>query len=270
MSHLFAAKRQKAWIKPHYTGDEVAVGIGVAVALHAIPALLVFLKIVHPLADSADSIEVAKPVIAASLLKLGHPLDPKQLPDRLVPHRNEAPKKQVIASREDPLHKLPDAGVPPPNAMDSNRTLTVDQQSPFAEDGGKPNEQGSDAGIEGGLETDPNKVHAGDMYAAQLAKFFHDRWTIPTVITNADAARLCVVFQMRITPRMTIFYLREQPIRKSGNDLFDDSARSMLQKLLDDGTVLPEPPADVADQYKNHAVNLTLTGDMHGDASRCR
>lgn len=270
MSHLFAVKKQRAWLKPHYTGDEIAVGIGVALALHAIPALLVFLKVVHPLADSADAVVVAKPFIAADLLKLGHPLDPKKLPDRLVPHRNEAPKKQIVASREDPLHKLDDAGVPPPNSVDSQRTLQVEHQSPFAEDGGRPNEQGSDAGVEGGLETDPNKVHMGDMYAAQLSKFFHDRWSIPTVITNADAQRLCVVYQINITPRMVIWHLREVPIRKSGNDLFDDSARSMLQKLLDDRTELPEPPTEVADNFKGRTVNLTLTGDMHGDASRCR
>jgi hypothetical protein len=270
VAKLYAAKTSRSWARPHYTGDEVAVGLGLAVALHAIPALLVFLKIVHPLADGADSIVVTKPVIAANLLKLGHPLDPNKLPDRLVPHRNEAPKKQIVASREDPLHKLPDGGIPPPNAMDSNRTVKVDQNSPFAEDGGRPNEQGSDAGVEGGLETDPNKVRAGDMYAAKLSKFFHDRWSIPTVITNADAQRLCVVFQINITPRMVIWHLREVPVRKSGNDLFDDSARSMLQKLLDDRTELPEPPQEVAESFEGRTVNLTLTGDMHGDASRCR
>jgi len=265
-----AAKAQRSWVRPHYSGDEIAIGVGLAVAIHAIPALLVLLKIVHPLADSADNIEVTRPVISANMLKLGHPLDPKQLPDRLIPHKNEAVKKQILASQEDPLHEHPDAGEPPPNAADSNRNLKVDQQSPFAEDGGRPNEQGSDAGSDAGSETDPNKVHAGDMYAALLSKFFHDRWSIPTVITNADAQRLCVTFQIDITPRMIIWHLLEAPLKKSGNDLFDDSARSMLQKLLDDRTELPEPPAAVADSFKGHRVNLTLTGDMHGDSSRCR
>jgi hypothetical protein len=266
-----AAKTSRAWVKPHYTGDEIAVGVGLAVALHAIPALLVLLNIVHPLTDSADAIEVAKPVIAANMLKLGHPLDPNKLPDRLVPRRNQAPKKQIIASRQDPLQKRPDAGPPPPNADDSQQVVKTDKNSPFAEDAGRPAQAiGSDAGIEGGTETDPSKVRAGDMYAAKLSKFFHDRWSIPTVITNADAARLCVVFQINISPRMILWHVRTDPIKKSGNDLFDDSARSMLQKLLDSREELPEPPQEVADSFKGRTVNLTLTGDMHGDGSRCR
>lgn len=266
-----AAKSGRAWVRPHYSGDEVAVGVGLAIALHAIPALLFFLKIVHPLTGSADDIQVARPVIAADLLKLGHPLDPKKLPDRLVPRRNEAPKKQIIASQEDPNKQKPDAGEPPPNAVDSEHTQKVDKQSPFAEDAGRPPEAiGSDAGVEGGSQEDPSKVHAGDMYAAKLSNFFHDRWSIPTVISNADASRLCVVFQINISPRMIIWHVRVDPVKKSGNDLFDDSARNMLQKLLDDRTALPEPPPEVADSFKGHTVNLTLTGDMHGDGSRCR
>lgn len=268
---MAAAKSTRSWARPHYSGDEIAVGVGLAVALHAIPALLFFLKIVHPLADSADTIEVAKPVIAASLMKLGHPLDPKKLPDRLVPRKNEAIKKQINASTEDPLHQKPDAGTPPPLAVDSTHEVKVDHNSAFAEDAGRPPDAiGSDAGIEGGLETDPNKVHAGDMYAAKLSTFFHDRWSIPTVISNADASHLCVVFQINISPRMIVWHVRVEPIKKSGNDLFDDSARSMLQKLLDDRSALPEPPTEVADNFKGRTVNLTLTGDMHGDGSRCR
>jgi hypothetical protein len=44
----------------------------------------------------------------------------------------------------------------------------------------------------------------------------------------------------------------------------------MLQKLLDDRTALPDPPVEVAGGFKGQRVNLTLTGDMHGDASRCK
>ena len=265
------AAPRRAWVIPHYAGDEIALGFAVAIALHAIPLLLILLKIVHPLSSGVDESEVvARPVIAANVLKLGHPLDPKQLPDRLVPQQNKAPKKEILASQDDPLHQR-DAGPPPPNAIDSPDTQHTDKNSPFAEDAGRPHqEEGSDAGIEGGLETDPNKVHAGDMYAAKLSSFFHDRWSIPTVISNADAEKLCVVFRINIGPRMNIWHLNVTPQRKSGNDLFDDSARSMLQKLLQDSTSLPDPPPEVADSFKGRTVDLTLTGDMHGDSSRCR
>jgi hypothetical protein len=266
-----AAAGRRAWVIPHYAGDEIALGVAFTLALHAIPLLLIFLKVVHPLSSGLDEKNaVARPVIAANVLKLGHPIDPKKLPDRLIPQQNKAPKQQILASADDPMHQR-DAGPPPPNAMDSPETQKVDKNSPFPEDAGRPVQaEGSDAGIEGGLETDPNKVHAGDMYAAKLSSFFHDRWSIPTVISNADASKLCVVFRINIGPRMNIWYVRIDPVKKSGNDLFDDSARSMLQKLLDDKTTLPDPPPEVADSFKGRTVDLTLTGDMHGDSSRCR
>lgn len=260
-----AAKSSRSWVNPHYSGDEIAIGIAVTIALHAIPLMLVYLKVVRPLSSTLDENPVvAKPVIAANVLKLGQPLDPKKLPDRLVPRINTAPKKDLVASREDPAKTL-DAGPPPPNVQDSDQTHK-DKLDPFAEDAGRSRpEVGSDAGIEGGLETDPSKVHAGDMYALKLSSFFHDRWTIPTVITRADESRLCVVFQINLSPRMVIWHLRTEPIKKSGNDLFDDSARTMLQKLLDDRTVLPEPPNEVADSWKGRTVNLTL-----GDGKSCQ
>lgn len=262
---------RRVWVRPHYAGDEIALGFAVAIALHAIPLLLIFLKVVHPLSSGVDATEVvARPVIAANVLKLGHPLDPSKLPNRFVPKQNKAPKNQVVASRDDPMHQK-DAGPPPPNAVDSPDTQKVDKNEPFPEDAGRTRpEEGSDAGMEGGLETDPSKVRAGDLYAAKLSAFFHNRWSIPTVISNAEAGKLCVAYYIRIGPRMNIWYVQTTPTKKSGNDLFDDSARSMLQKLLDDGTALPEPPPEVASSYKAQSVNLTLTGDMHGDASRCR
>ena len=142
---------------------------------------------------------------------------------------------------------------------------------PFAEDAGKTRpEEGSAQGLAEGTETDPNKVKAGDMYAAQLAKYFRDRWTIPSVISQGEANRLCVTFQISIGPRMVIWHVRPEPVKKSSNDLFDDSARSMLQKLLDERAPLPEPPPEVQDSFRGRTVNLLLTGDANGDPSKCK
>ena len=100
-----AATKGRAWVNPHYSGDEIAVGIVTALALHAIPVLLVYLKVVHPLAGHTDEAEIiARPVVAANVLKLGHPIDPKNLPDRCVPKQNMAPTNQINASSDDPLH----------------------------------------------------------------------------------------------------------------------------------------------------------------------
>jgi len=258
-----AAKSGRAWVVPHYSGDEIAIGFAVTIALHAIPLMLIVLKVVRPLSMTLeDAPVIAKPVIAANVMKLGAPLDPKKLPDRLVPKMNTAPQHDLHASREDPTHQL-DGGPPPPNTQAGDEHKN---NEPFPEDAGRTRpEIGSDAGMEGGLETDPSKVRAGDMYALKLSGFFHDRWTIPTVITPAEEKKLCVVYQINLSPRMVVWHMRTTPVASSHNDLFDDSARTMLQKLLDDRTVLPEPPNEVADQWKGRTVNLTL-----GDGKSCQ
>jgi hypothetical protein len=258
--------------KTGYESDEVAMGIALAVALHAIPIGLIYVNYKFPHVLESTEEVVAKPVIAATLLKLGTPIDPKKLPDRIIPRARTAPQNETVASREEAKKHDPDAGLPPPpNTQPSDIARLIAKSDPFAEDGGKARpEEGHLEGVEGGTETDPNKVHAGDMYAAKLGQFFHDRWAFPSVISQGEANRLCVNYQFAVSPRMVIWHLREAPMRKSGNDLFDDSAREMLQKLLDDRTPLPEPPPEVADSYRGRTIVITLSGDPHGDSSRCK
>jgi hypothetical protein len=268
------AARPHFGYQPGYEGDEVAVGIAITLAIHAVPIALIVLKAAFPNLGSKPSDEpfIARPVVAASLLKLGRPLDPSKLPDRLVPRASTAPKHEVVASRDnEPKKHEADAGPPPPNAKESDISRLMAKSDPFAEDAGKDRPQeGRPEGVEGGLETDLNKVHAGDMYAAKLGQFLHDRWQYPTVISQGEANRLCVVYQIALNRFMNVWHLRLEPVKKSGNDLFDDSAREMLQKLLDDHTALPEPPAEVQDSYRGKTVNIALAGDLHGDTSKCR
>lgn len=258
--------------RPRYEGDEVALGLALGVALHALPVVAIALKVMLPGSAPIDEKPlVSKPVIAASLLKLGQPLDPKRLPDRLVPQRRTAPKKEIVASRDDPAKKTPDAGPPPPNADDSDIQRLIAKTDPFAEDAGKTRpEEGHAAGVEAGLETDPNKVRAGDMYAALLQKWFHERWTFPSFISQAEANKLCVRWRMQINRDMTLFYVASQPTRASGNEHFDESAHSMLQKIQKDNTPLPTPPAELDSTFRGKSVELVLAGGSGGDSSRCR
>src|SRR5262245_47310994 len=106
--------------RPRYEGDELALGVALGIALHVLPAVAIALKVMHPSPVVDEQPLVSKPVIAATLLKLGKPLDPSRLPDRIVPQRRTAPKKEVVASRDDPTKLHPDAGPPPPNADDSD------------------------------------------------------------------------------------------------------------------------------------------------------
>jgi hypothetical protein len=250
-----------AW-KPGYEGDEIALAIGLAFALHAIPITILVLNFLYPnLSQEEEKPLVAQPVIGATLLKLGKPIDPTKLPDRIVPKARTAPQQKIVASREDPTKKTdkPDAGPPPPNTQESDLQRLIAKSDPFAEDGGKERpEEGRAEGVEGGTETDPNKVRAGDMYGAQLNKFFHDNWQIPTVISEGEARKMCVKMMVAIDPRMRIWFVEQNPLHGSGNDLFDDSARNMLQKLRDVHTALPEPPKEVDEQYRGRRIALNL------------
>jgi len=256
--------------RPRYASDEVVLGVALTVAVHAIPAVFIVVRAILPApVEEPEEELVAKPVIAASLLKLGK-MDPSKLPDRLVPRRAQAPKKEIHAGLDPKKNEPPDAGVPN-NAQDSDHVEHADKNDPFAEDGGRQRPaEGHPEGVEGGTETDPTKVRAGDMYAAKLGAFIHDKWQIPTVVSNAEAARLCVTFQIAIDKRMIIWNVRMEPIKKSGNDLFDDSARTALQKLLDDRTPLPDPPPELDSTFRGRTIQIVLTGDMHGDNSKCR
>lgn len=256
---------------PRYETDEIVLGVVFTLAFHFLFIAPFVFRAIHPAPPQAEEKPlVERPVVAATLLKLGKPIDPKKMPDRIVPRAKTAPKNEVRASREDPLKRAPDAGPPPPLAAEGDLRLNA-KNDPFAEDAGKDRpEEGHPGGTDAGTETDPSKVRAGDAYAAGLGKFFHDRWTFPSTISQGEANRLCVKFQVNITTRMTIWYVKEDPVQKSGNDLFDDSARSMLQKLRDDHVVLPEPPADLASQYKGRTLVIVLSGTHDGDASRCK
>jgi hypothetical protein len=255
---------------PRYTPGEITLGIIVALALHFGPVGVLLYKKAFPSGPSEEDEKplVSRPVVQAALLKLGKPLDPKTLPDRLVPQQRTAPKKQINASQEDPGKKQ-DAGPPPPNAQDSDLTNLVAKSDPFAEDAGKRRpEEGHESGIDGGTETDPSKVRAGDMYATQLGQFFSQRLTVPSVISVGEESRLCAVFEMNLGKNMVIWYVKAEPVKSSGNELFDDAARTMLLKLMEDKTPLPQPPKDVDEQYRGRRLALHITG-RNGDPSRC-
>lgn len=257
---------------PGYSTDEKVLGLALAVLAHA--ALIGGLAYKSS-ASGKDAAEedtkplVARPVVQAAMLKLGKPIDPKKLPDRFVPQQRTAPKKQINASQEDPAKRQVDAGPPPLPAADSDITNLVAKSDPFAEDAGKRRpEEGNPGGVDGGTETDPNKVRAGDMYATQLGEFFGQHLTVPSVISIGEERRLCAVYEINLGRNMVIWHVRNEPVKGSGNELFDDAARSMLLKLLDDRTPLPQPPKEVDELYRGRRIQIVVTG-RNGDASRC-
>ena len=255
--------------EPRYTNDEVVLGVAVAIALHLVAVgPFVYRAIVPSTETEEEEPRVARPVVQAALLKLGKPLDPSKLPDRLVPQQRTAPKKTLVASQEDP-GKQRDAGPEPPNAADSDITNLIAKSDPFAEDAGKARpEEGHELGVDGGTETDPNKVRAGDMYATQLGQFFAQHLTVPSVISVGDERRLCAIFEINIGKNMVLWPVNTPAVTSAANELCDDAARTMLLKLLDDKAPLPQPPREVDELYRGRRVQIVVTG-RNGDPSRC-
>ena len=118
--------------------------------------------------------------------------------------------------------------------------------------------------------TDPARAKALEQYGAQLARFLRQRWQIPTSVPVAEAARLCVTFQANVSRSLVIWHVRAEPTKASGNALFDDSARAMLEKLLQDRTPLPEPPPEVADLFRGRTLVLVLPGNPKADGASCK
>ncbi len=257
---------------PRYTMDEAVLGVVVAIALHVAAIGPFIYKALVPSAPSDEDEKplVSRPVVQAALLKLGKPLDPKKLPDRFVPQQRTAPKKQITASQDDPGKKEKDAGAPPPpEAVDSDLENLAAKSDPFAEDAGKKApEEGHAGGVDGGTETDPNKVRAGDMYATQLGQFFGQHLTVPSVISVGEERKMCAVYEINVGKNMVIWHVRNTPVKGSGNELFDDAARTMLLKLLDDKTPLPTPPNEVDELYRGRRIQIVVTG-RNGDPTRC-
>ncbi|HVJ93787.1 MAG TPA: hypothetical protein VM580_28505, partial [Labilithrix sp.] len=89
-----------------------------------------------------------------------------------------------------------------------------------------------------------------------------------SVISVGEERRLCAVFEINLGKNMVIWHVRNAPVTSSGNELFDDAARTMLLKLLDDKTALPQPPKEVDELYRGRRIQIVVTG-RNGDASRC-
>ena len=69
---------------------------------------------------------------------------------------------------------------------------------------------------------------------------------------------------------MVIWHVKTSPVKTSGNELFDDAARSMLLKLLEDKKALPEPPKEVDEMWRGRRIQVQIPGDPQAGASACK
>lgn len=249
--------------QPRYATDEVILGLAVAVSLHVLVIGPFVVKSVLPSSTSSREEEkprVPVPFVEANLLKLGRPVEASKLPDRFIPKKNLAPKKEAHASREDPPKERTDAGAPPPpDAEDSKLTQLIKNSNLVAADAGKlPPAEGHADGTDGGTEMDRNKVRQGDRFPGMLRAFLQSRWQLPSVISVGEASKLCVPVSIATTRDMKIWNVSVNG--SSGNQVFDDSARAMLFRVRDSGAQLPEPPPEEAERYRQRSILLRLCG----------
>ena len=113
--------------------------------------------------------------------------------------------------------------------------------------------------------------HPADLGAAVLNALVDRTGIDPSAIDDVIAGCVGQIGEQsfHIGRNMVIWYVKSAATRPSGNELFDDSVRSMLLKLLEDKTALPAPPPEVDEQYRGRRIQINIVGP-HGDPSRCK
>jgi len=183
-------------------------------------------------------------IVEARFVRLGHKLDPNKIPNRRVPIKTTAPAPGVAVSKvmEPPKPNKPDAGPPPPQAEEDTLTHLGDRAQAFAEMAERQEQEGDPGGIEEGTET---TAKAGDLYRGQLVSFFKRGWTIPS--TLGDTSHFATRASVEITADRHVGV--HEIVKSCGNALFDQSVEDRFNELRVQGTTLPEPPPEVADQF---------------------
>jgi hypothetical protein len=231
------------------TGKMALGGVLFAIGAHLlVPASIALVLAIIAATGIGATPTVAIPedrVVSARFVKLGKKPDPKKIPNRKVPIKTTAPEPGVAVSKNpDPVKpKKPDAGPPPDRAEENPLKNLGDRAQAFAELAQKQEEEGDPNGVEDGTELE---AKAGDLYRGQLVSFFRRGWSIPTTIGDTS----------KLTTRATVEISADRHVSgheitvSSGEPLFDQSVEDRFNELQSLGTTLPEPPPEVADQFR--------------------
>lgn len=243
--------------------DRVAtlVGIGVAAGTHVVLPLALAIGFA---VLSALGVLVAAPerrpvrerqVVEARFAKLGRPFDPRQLPNRRVNIvDSQLSTKTAVSKNMDRVRReRPDAGVR--NAREARLANLGTRAQLFAELAEQRLQEGNPEGIEGGTE---QNARAGDIYAGQLYMFFRRGWTIPDVVDRETLQGMTCEVDVDISTDAHVADFRLA--RPSGNPLFDQSVLDRLQEIKTNGTSLPRPPEEIADDYLGRTIGLRFRG----------
>lgn len=193
-------------------------------------------------------------IIAAELVRLGREFDPTEMPNREVPRlAKQRPNTAAPSANPTAPQDVPDAGPPQPHAEASLDTVIAMAQ-PFAEDVEPVDLEGLAGGVEGGTAREATE----QTYMAQIGHILRRGWTVPTVISDAEKQRLSTTVVIEIDEGMNLRGYRV--VTESGNPLFDQSVTGRLELALRTGLKFPDPPPDLADQFRGAGRRLVFRG----------
>lgn len=199
---------------------------------------------------------VERHVVEARFVKLGRPFDPRRLPDRIVPRLATAVPQGTAVSKTATRRIQPDAGVRQPQAVADVLQRLGDRAQMFAEIRDTlPEVEGSPDGIEDGTD---ETARAGDLYAGQLYALLRRGWSVPTTLSEEEVQGMRAEVDVTIGQDRYITSFRIHT--SSGNPLFDQSILDRLQEIQTNNTQLPEPPAEIAEQYLGQTIGFRFLG----------
>lgn len=175
--------------------------------------------------------------VVARLLRKGKVLDPKKLPNKIVPQlaTRKAQGVDYNADANDaPAKKKPKQDREAKIADKMRRSL--DKAALFAAAQKEIEQEGSPDGVAGGTAT---KASGGDAYMTRIADLWLRTWTLPAIIPKDDAKQLFALVVIKIDKNGGIQF-PVQFDRKSGNAHFDNSIQAAWKQIRK----IPKPPPD--------------------------
>lgn len=245
--------------------DPVAL-VGGALSVVALFAFLLALPKIATaggILDSKDEAQIEPfEYIEARLLKWGEVKNKDALPDRIVPALPTAPEDVIALDRDEnkpePEVKEKKEKRQAGAVVDDKLRQVFDKARAFAEIQDDYIPEGHPDGVPDGDVTDPALASIGATYGHRIKRIFLDRWIVPTLLSEGALKKLKAKVNIKVDIDMVIVSV--DFLKKSGNEMFDDSVKNAIDKVRVEVRSLPAPPEAIASNIFGGGINLTFNG----------
>ncbi len=200
-----------------------------AIDAHLEPKLLQF--------EDVELLALGEEKPPQALPRIANPPPPEVKPDVVDPTPNDTPVLQKPEVKPEP---------PPETPEEVRRKKMQDALSALHDPNRPVNEDtpaGSEAGVVGGTVSDAALAHLMNTYTARLIQALRERREAPSSLSEEEIAALDrkVAIYVRLSSEGHI--LSYQWVKRSGNDLYDDSLELTLKRFMLQygGRTLPLP-----------------------------